>query len=651
MADLRLKSIEIRNWMTVKTAQVDFPESGLVLVIGSNLASDGKLQSVGAGKSALGEALSRALLGVKGRFSHLGYFLSDDADNSGMLVRVNGELLDKSLTVDMGFKCQELNCDGESLRFRYGEQDPVQMAYVDQTRERLQKTLQVTPELANWTAFIDGDRLKFNKLSQEDSVNLLMTALAQPPWTEYQEAALKKVQSANKHVAVSTSSLNKAKENKEVCAEELEDAKAEYEEEKKEYDKQVAEVREKIEKLQQTLSGERGAITAAKARMKEIKVRLKQIEDEKAATIQRLEIEYGELKDKLALIDVDWQAASEQKTVADTRCTEAEDALEKLAKVPKVCPTCKKPWDAAVGAEEMAKAEAEVKRLLDIFDQKDRHFSKLNADRKAMVKRTYEIESARKAPGSTEEVEDLGDEYEKQENLVERLTAMAEQRQVQLAKLQTSGVDATKLNNKKAVIDERKRALQVSSDAVEKAAADLVSDEEVLKIVQYWHKAFGPTGIPNMILSDAIPIMNQVAQRISYMMTGGTIQINYSTTRELARGDTKAQLVTRVTNKIGSRRVEGSSKGEGGLTNLVIAENLNEVGQVSNRIGFRWYDEVTSGQDAVVRRSIFSYLKEVAHRLGILIFVVDHHPEASSYADYVLMAEKSLEYGTRYYWS
>jgi energy-coupling factor transporter ATP-binding protein EcfA2 len=70
---------------------------------------------------------------------------------------------------------------------------------------------------------------------------------------------------------------------------------------------------------------------------------------------------------------------------------------------------------------------------------------------------------------------------------------------------------------------------------------------------------------------------------------------------------------------------------------------------VSNRIGYRWYDEILNSQDQVVRRSILTYLKDLAHRLDILIFVVDHHHEAASYADYVLVAEKN-EKGTEFFW-
>jgi ABC-type lipoprotein export system ATPase subunit len=49
--------------------------------------------------------------------------------------------------------------------------------------------------------------------------------------------------------------------------------------------------------------------------------------------------------------------------------------------------------------------------------------------------------------------------------------------------------------------------------------------------------------------------------------------------------------------------------------------------------------------------AIITYLKETAHRLGILIFVVDHHPEVSAYADYVLRATKDKDGITTFKWA
>lgn len=647
MADLRLKSIEMRNWMTVKSSKITFPEKGLILVMGSNLAAQGKFQSIGAGKTALGEALARTLLGVSGRYTHLGYYLSD-TEKSNMFVRLDADLLSTPFTVEMGFRCKELIGDGEALRFSYNGES-FQAAKADQTRDRLIKTLQVTPALANWTAFIDGDKLKFSKMSQEDSVNLLMTALAQPPWTDYYEQAVKKLQGANRQVAVSASALEIAKSRVTRLTEDFEDAQTAYKEAQDEYQRQMDELSGRIDSLKKQISAERSAVKAAEQAMVKIKKQLKSLEDQKAVQNHKWEVEKQTLRDQLSELEPQWNAASELRTKCRTHVDTAEETLEEMRKIPKNCPTCGKGWDKAHSDAELKRAEAKLAKAQLELAKAEKAYDAQEKKRRETSSKIRGLDEQMRTQGSTAQVEELGEQYDHNEKLVRNLNAMIHQRELQLTKLE-QGVDMTFVNKKLAVIEERERALKAGQSAVEAAAFDLTSDQEVQKVVQYWHKAFSPTGIPNMILTDAVPLLNRVAQRISNLMTGGTLQVTYSTLRELVSGESKAQLVTKVTNQIGSKRVEGSSKGEGGLANLIIAENLNEIGQVSNRVGFRWYDEVTSGQDAVVRRSIFAYLKEIADRMGILIFVVDHHAEASNYADYVLIAEKTKENGTTYYW-
>ena len=148
-----------------------------------------------------------------------------------------------------------------------------------------------------------------------------------------------------------------------------------------------------------------------------------------------------------------------------------------------------------------------------------------------------------------------------------------------------------------------------------------------------------------MVLREAVAPLNSEARRVSAAMTGGTIDVKYSTTRELASGLDKAQLNITVDNKLGGKKLAGSSKGEGGLTNFVIAETLSEVGKVSRRVGYRWYDEVVPHQDPKVCHSIYSHMKDTDNKLCILVFLVDHNPVAANYADHFLVVEKKGNVG------
>jgi len=648
MTDLRIKRIRMRNWTTVQSADISFPDKGLVLVIGSNLASDGKFQSVGSGKTCLGEALSRTLTGVAGRFTELGHYAGDTASVPNMLVKVDAELLGKPLTVEMGFKCPELSKTGEGLRFIY-DGKTTQRGHVDQTREELSKTIRVTPELAEWTVFLDGDKLKFNRMSQQNSVNLLMTALAQPPWTEYFGRATKALQTGQRQVAVANQALQSAKLRREGLEEDLADAKQDHADAAKEYQRQVEELEDRIKELKRQNVNDRNSVIAAEEAIGKLRKKIKLLEEQNAAAAHQLDIQRQELRDKLAVLDVAWQRAVETRSSRDAYEQQVQERLHEMQKIPKTCPTCGKPWDKALSEIEMKKAEAALNQATLDYQASDRAYLAIKTKRDGVKTSIKEIEEQMDAETHLDDARELGEQVTGNERVIRNVGACIQAREVKIASL-GNGIDASFVNKKSAVVQERQRALEAEQKAIEMAAADLAGEEEVFKVLAYWHRAFGPTGIPNMVLADAIAPLNRVAQRISNMMTGGTLQVSYSTKRELASGDNKAQLIIKVENRIGSKRLEGSSKGEAGLTNLIIAENLSEIGQVSSRVGFRWYDEITSGQDAVVRRSIFSYLREVSHRLGILIFVVDHHVEAASYADFVLIAEKVKDKGTRFFW-
>ena len=649
MSDLKIKRIRIRNWARVKTADLTFPEKGLVLVLGSNLASDGKLLSVGAGKSCLGEALSRALTGVSGRFSELGHYAPDN-DPKNLLVTVDAELLGKPLLVEMGYKSPELSKTGEGLRFTY-DGNIIQRGHVDRTREELSRTIQVTPELADWTVFLDGDKLKFNKLPQQESVKLLMTALAQPPWMQYYEHATKVLQDSRQQVAVVGRSLDSAKSRLQDLTEDLQRAKADHATAVKDHQRQVDELQGRILQLRKDNINDTNAIAAAQLAADNAKKQATALEEQRKVVARATALKLQSLKANLDAIDKARLTAVEEKSVRIADRNQALKALETMKKVPKTCPTCNKPWDKAHSDSEISKAQAAYDTRHAAYMLTSSAYDAQNAIRRTAYDDVAKIERQDNDDNDCyrEDIDAAKNLAARNERLVRDLGSNLQQREHKIVLLE-QGPDASSVSKANAVIEERQRMLEGGEEAITNAAADLAAEEQVLRVVEYWHKAFGPAGIPNMVLSDAIAPLNRVAQRISSLMTGGTLQISYSTRRDLVAGGSKAQLVIKVENRIGSKRLEGSSKGEAGLTNLIIAENISEIGQVSSRIGFRFYDEITSGMDAVVRRSIFAYLKEVAHRLGILIFVVDHHAEAANYSDYILMAEKTDKDGTRFYW-
>lgn len=648
MSDLKLKKITIRNWMRYADAEVIFPEKGLVLVTGINSASGGKLLSVGAGKTSLGEAIARTLLGSKGRFTYSNSYPRNKKGDA--YVKVETEHRGVPFTVENGFSCKELGGTGEALRYQYGDQKPVMRSRIAETRSEISAILGVTPLLSNWTVFIRGNKIEFNELlsCQEDAVNLIMTALMQPPWTQFFERSKVVVNNFKSAVANDKNNHASVTERLQESKESVLDAEADVAAEEKVYREQKAINDARIVVLNQESAAKKKTVEQGAARKLEIEKRLKTIEDEKAEKHHGLEIKRNAIDDKRQAIQTKKEAALGTRSAFQNALETQETKLEELEGTPKVCPTCGKDWDAAHSVEEIEKQKKAVEKAQKSLEKASKIVNTLSADSTKLGLERREVAAALEALNVQEECVALSDEYAGIERNAQALERRRHAIELEVVSL---GKDVSDANVKvaQATLVERKNHVVDLENQLKALAVSVAENEEALKVGSYWNKAFGPTGIPNMVLTEAIAPMNEVARVISHRMTGGTIKVTYGTTRRLGTGESKAELVVNVDNEIGAPDVEGSSNGESGLTNFIVSETLSEIGNVSSRIGFKWYDEVVPYQDPVVARSIYAYMRDLAHRTGILVFLVDHNPAAENYADYVLVVEKSKT-GTTVAW-
>lgn len=640
MVDLKLKRVSIRNWMKFRAIEIEFPEKGLVLVQGVNTASGGALLSVGSGKTGIGEAISRTLLGVPGRFNTLKQFSTDKAGNLYVVLEV--ELRGKSLTIESGYKCKELSSTGEALRYHY-DGKTVERGKIDQTRAELSKLLGVSPLLASWTAFIDGDSIKFNKLGQADSVELVMASLRQPPWNDYHEASKATLGKFRRDMAINEAAHKSAAANVEGVQEEVNAAKRTASAERQKFEQAKAQNDAEIRRYQKAVNTKTQHIDEAKKEMEGIAKKLKVMEDERAEASHKLEIKLHEIEDALREAEESRKPLTEAYSATQEKVVEARTAYSNYASAAKNCPTCNRP----MGKIDPARLQ-ELKEALEAakaVSQKASEKWQVAEQRVVDLNQSYRDASRKhREMSGKQDVEDLAQRHEELDQAVSNALDEIHEYELEIARLQHGPSDAALLSAETTVSD-RQRALKAAQAALAEAAAALVGDQATLKVLEYWNLAFSPYGIPNMVLRDAIAPLNKEARRVSAAMTGGTIEVRYSTIRELASGLEKAQLNIEVDNKLGDKDLSGSSKGEAGLTNFIIAETLSEVGQVSRRVGYRWYDEIVPHQDPKVCHSIYSYMKETAHRLGILVFLVDHNPVAANYADHVLIVEKKGDDG------
>ena len=665
---LKLKQIHIHNWLTVAEQTLDFPSHGLVVVNGVNHASNGKMASVGSGKTALGEALSRTVLGIPGRFAQLGHYSRHDKGN--LYVCVKADYDGQDLSIETGYRCTELSRTGAALRYQYGDK-VVERDRVENTRQELDEFIGLSPDLSQWTVHLDGGLLQFSDLSQRNAVDLLMKAMNQPPWDDLYVkaraaavAARSELQQLQETVVRSTADLRAEAENCRRAETELanEAARVDAAEQQRAQDQlvldeRVAKSRSRVQDLDEDYHKAQAAVATALRANTELE--------------QQYATATAELDNKLAAINLKLNAVIERRGVCNASTAGVERRLRSfntpvLKPVKTVLSTV---VDGVKSADDLlAELQSDEKRIvaarqllqdiiteywhrpepvpnhdLDIKDC-ELELTQLSQELTRIKTEAQELTNARaviEAEKREQKPQYVGVDQGLVQDLARELQRQQRQLQQELVELERSKMPVkSRREQLQAVIDERKQRCKKLSRRLDDYGTELCQAETTSRINQYWEEAYSPTGIPNMILNSSIAALNDVSHRISTLMTGGTITVAYNTSRAMQSGNSKAALNITVQNQYGASRVQGSSKGESGLTNLIIAETLAEVGCINQHVGYRWYDEITNGQDPQVRASIFAYLKDLAERKHLLIFLVDHSPEATNYADHILLAVK-----------
>lgn len=631
---LKLQSIRLRNWCKTASAFIEFPERGFVFLRGINKSASDE-RSNGAGKTALGEAINRTLLG-QSLCTALASYSRDRAGDT--YIDIHATYRGQPLRVELGYRCQEFpDSKGEGLRFTLGDASPVERPQAAQTRTELTDILGVTPAVSLWTVFLDGERLKFRPpfLSQAEALSLLMQALNQPPWEKYKE---------------------RAERRRDTCQEAVVAARARWQQLQSAQEDLAGDVQLAADACRAADAAWEGAQTMWQRAQQAHATKLKAVADQiaaHAATREQVKknIREAQAADATACGKIDLELSrlgSERQTAerylhdwTDTLATDraalrhAEADLSQL-KEGKTCHACQRPLNTAATPEQLAKEEKRVLRLQKALTESTKGKQECDACLRELDKEIAAQHQAKQQLRSGALLT-LSQDLE----LVEGRLSSAD-RQLRALELQSPKPPSEDARiQAKTRWEERVRHQAAQTAALATAAQVLASAELALSRAVYWVRGFSAEGIPNLVLRQTIGPLNEAARLVSLSLSGGLVQVSFSAETELASGALKPKLVTEVNVKDGASEFLRNSKGEACLADLIIAETQTQVGRVLQRVGYRWFDEVANSLSGDARRCLYAGLKHQAREHGLLTFVVDHHSEAASAADHVLVAEKA----------
>lgn len=639
---LKLNSIRLRNWCKTEHAFIEFPDRGFVFMRGINKSATDE-RSNGAGKSALGEAINRTLLGQSFRTALASYSRDRKGDT---YVDVHAQFRGQPLRVELGYKCAEFPTSrGEGLRYTIGDQSPVERPEVSLTRAELTEMLGVTPDVSLWTVFLDGERLKFNPpfLSQTDALSLLMQALNQPPWEKFKAQAEQRRTTCHEARTRAHARLQQLRSTSLDFGRLVEHAEQRHREETVRFEAAHTMWTREHDTHAQKVHAVATQITSLATTRDKLKKEIVAVQKTDAEACGKIDLEITRLGGERRLTEKYLQGWTD--TVAtDRSALHHAQADLKLLQEGKNCPTCHSPLkagDPAAAIKEKTRIEKLATTLRDSTGGKEECETCLRA-----IDDELSLQHELRKKLHSAQLETLSRDLETAETRLSSASRQLHSLEVQPPK--PPNEDAK--NQTHTVLEERQQQQTAHTQELEAASSTLATADRALSQAAYWVKGFSAEGIPNLVLRQTVGPLNEAARIVSSALAGGLVKVSFSTETELASGMLKPKLVTEVDVLDGATDFLSNSKGEASLANLIIAETQTQVGRVLQRIGYRWFDEVANTLSGDARRCLYSGLKHQANELGLLTFVVDHHAEAANAADHVLLAEKSGGL-TTYRWS
>lgn len=593
-------TLHAENFMRFESVDLPLKAQGLTLILGETPDTT-KASSNGAGKSALLDALCWGLWGQTVRGLRYDDVVREDAgkdckvvvefEDSGVLYRV--ERYRKHTKVDKP----------NDLRF-YIDGKPDDGASVSATQDRINDALGL--DFHTFQCMMPGAGVKVAELTDTKIKELLEKLLQTEQMAKARQVAKDAYASVSEDLALRIAAKESLERDIQSCEQQLQ----RYTELRDTFEEAKA---KKLRDLQDTLARVELRIvehTKALNTLNEVQDEL----SEKGKAYDRLKsenqvleagiwhVENSSLYDKVReeYLDADRTVAHYRKMFFDKQ----DQLIDR-----DVCPTCERVldpahirrllkergslYDEALIAAKTAKHKEHMIRtaISTVYADITKVQTKLHQD---IAKLKYELRDLYSA------VERLPTVRAEIYNLKQRKVSLLEA--IEEKKQETSPYDPL-------IQDELTKAPNLAAEwaKVAKEVKELSAKKDA---AAFWVRGFSAKGLRNHMLRSITPILNASAKRYCELLTDGEMIVEFSAERKLKNGKTKEEFSIQVNHADGASSYVGSSTGERGRADLVIAFAIGDLAQLraKKRIPFRFLDEPFESIDDAGHEAILALL-------------------------------------------
>jgi len=197
--------------------------------------------------------------------------------------------------------------------------------------------------------------------------------------------------------------------------------------------------------------------------------------------------------------------------------------------------------------------------------------------------------------------------------------AAAEERRSRLA------AERDRLNVELGTLEREKHRLKQMEKEKEDLAGQSATETEEKRLYDILVEALGPNGVQALIIENAIPEIQDEANRILARLTGGRTQVALESLREKKTGGAIETLDIKISDEMGTRDYEMFSGGESFRTDLAVRIALSRL--LARRAGTRLQtlviDEGFGTQDMEGLDNIVQVIRDIAEEFE-KILVITH---------------------------
>ena len=180
----------------------------------------------------------------------------------------------------------------------------------------------------------------------------------------------------------------------------------------------------------------------------------------------------------------------------------------------------------------------------------------------------------------------------------------------------------TEANSKLILLKKNKKEL------VEKQSSFLYEKVHLEELV----KLFSNGGIKTYVIENVLPFLEERTQFYSDVLTGETVSISFSTSKDLKKGGVKNELVVNAVNSVGSDIYAGNSAGEKQRIDLAIGWALGDLASTRTHkpVSIKICDEIFTHTDTTGVDNIIKLLNLMSSKYSS-IFCITHDTYMQSY--------------------